>query len=89
DHGSDWVQDYNAAQGDVLEIGIATATASQFHVNTAHTATAAGERSGDDNVEEAFVIYRPTGQIVWALVDGAGQSEITLQIAGVNYDLLV
>ncbi|MDP2518769.1 BspA family leucine-rich repeat surface protein [Shimia thalassica] len=88
DHGSDWVQDYNAAQGDVLEIGIATATASQFQVNTAHTATAAGERSGDDDIEEAFVIYRPTGQIVWALVDGAGQSEITLQIAGVNYDLL-
>ena len=88
DHGSDWVQDYDSVEGDVLHFGIATAAASQFQVNTTHTATAAGERSGDDNVEEAFVIYRPTGQILWALVDGAGQSEITLQIAGVNYDLL-
>ncbi|CUK08346.1 Hemolysin, chromosomal [Shimia thalassica] len=87
-HGSDWVQDYNAAEGDVLQFGIATATRSQFQINTAHTATAAGERSGDDNIEEAFVIYRPTGQIMWALVDGAGQSSINLQIGGDVFDLL-
>ncbi|MDO6523956.1 hypothetical protein Q4578_20375 [Shimia thalassica] len=88
DHGSDWIQDYDAAEGDILQFGITTATASQFQVNTAHTATAAGERSGDDNVEEAFVIYRPTGQIMWALVDGAGQSSINLQIGGDVFDLL-
>ncbi|MDO6482731.1 calcium-binding protein [Shimia thalassica] len=88
DHGSDWIQDYNAAEGDVLQFGIATATRSQFQVNTTHTATAAGERSGDDNVEEAFVIYRPTGQIMWALVDGAGQSSINLQIGQDVFDLL-
>ncbi|WP_282157540.1 calcium-binding protein [Shimia thalassica] len=88
DHGSDWIQDYDAAEGDVLQFGIATATRSQFQVNTTHTATAAGERSGDDNVEEAFVIYRPTGQIMWALVDGGGQSSINLQIGGDVFDLL-
>ncbi|MDP2493085.1 calcium-binding protein [Shimia thalassica] len=88
DHGSDWIQDYNAAEGDVLQFGIATATISQFQVNTTHTATAAGERSGDDNVEEAFVIYRPTGQIMWALVDGGGQSSINLRIGGDVFDLL-
>ncbi|MDO6481753.1 hypothetical protein, partial [Shimia thalassica] len=88
DHGSDWVQDYNAAEGDVLQVGITTATRSQFQVNTTHTATAAGERSGDDNVEEAFVIYRPTGQILWALVDGASQSSINLQIGSDVFDLL-
>ncbi len=88
DHGSDWVQDYDAAEGDILQFGITTATASQFQVNTAHTATAAGERSGDDNVEEAFVIYRPTGQIMWALVDGGGQSSINLQIGQDVFDLL-
>ncbi|WP_282158567.1 calcium-binding protein [Shimia thalassica] len=88
DHGSDWVQDYEAASGDLLVFGNGTATSSQFQVNTTHTATAAGERSGDDDVEEAFIIYRPTGQIMWALVDGAGQSEINLQIAGQVYDLL-
>ncbi|PHO03051.1 hypothetical protein CSC82_14110 [Rhodobacteraceae bacterium 4F10] len=88
DHGSDWIQDYNAADGDVLHFGNASASISQFQVNTTHTATAAGERSGDDDVEEAFVIYRPTGQIMWALVDGGGQSSINLQIGGDVFDLM-
>ncbi|PHO03712.1 hypothetical protein CSC82_12750 [Rhodobacteraceae bacterium 4F10] len=88
DHGSDWIQDYNTAEGDVLQFGIASATRSQFQINTTHTATAAGERSGDDNVEEAFVIYRPTGQIMWALVDGGGQSSINLQIGQDVFDLM-
>ncbi|MEQ9696037.1 hypothetical protein [Shimia sp. SDUM112013] len=88
DHGSDWVQDYSATGGDVLHFGIASATESQFQVNTTHTTNAAGERSGDDNVEEAFVIYRPTGQIMWALIDGAGQDSINLQIGGQVFDLM-
>ncbi|MDP2578781.1 putative Ig domain-containing protein [Shimia thalassica] len=89
DHGSDWVQDYNAADGDILHFGNGSALRSQFQVNTTHTATAAGERSGDDDVEEAFVIYRPTGQIMWALVDGGGQSSINLQIGGNVFDLML
>ncbi|WP_456389583.1 calcium-binding protein [Profundibacter sp.] len=88
DHGSDWIQDYNAAEGDVLVFGNTTATAADFQVNLAHTSDAEGERSGDDNVEEAFVIYRPTGQIMWALVDGGGQAEINLSIGGEVFDLL-
>ncbi len=88
DHGSDWVQDYDAAEGDVLVFGDATATEDQFQINLAHTATPDGERSGDDAVQEAFVIYRPTGQIMWALVDGEGQSSINLQIGGEVFDLL-
>ncbi len=88
DHGSDWVQDYSAADGDILHFGNGSATADQFQVNTTHTATAAGERSGDDNVEEAFIIYRPTGQIMWALVDGGGEASINLQIGGNVFDLL-
>ncbi|CUJ94965.1 Cyclolysin [Shimia thalassica] len=88
DHGSDWVQDYSAAEGDILHFGNSSATRSQFQVNTTHTATAAGERSGEDSVEEAFVIYRPTEQIIWALVDGGGESSINLQIGGEVFDLL-
>ncbi|MFC3615121.1 calcium-binding protein [Lutimaribacter marinistellae] len=87
DHGSDWVQDYTAADGDVLVFGQA-ATVDQFQINLAHTATPDGERSGDDDVQEAFVIYRPTGQIMWALVDGEGQDEINLQIGAETFDLL-
>ncbi len=81
-HGSDWVQDYDAAEGDVLVFG-QTASRSQFQVNFAETTDA-----GTAGVEEAFVIYRPTGQIMWALVDGAAQSEINLVLQGVEYDLL-
>ena len=88
-HGSDWVQDYNAAEGDVLVFGDSAATAGQFQVNTTHTANReTGERSGDDDVQEAFVIYRPTGQILWALVDGGGQDSINLQIGAEVFDLL-
>ena len=82
DHGSDWIQDYTAADGDVLQYG-AAGTADQFQVNFTETANA-----GTAGVEEAFVIYRPTGQILWALVDGAAQSEINLLMGGVTYDLL-
>ncbi|NDW45099.1 hypothetical protein [Ruegeria sp. PrR005] len=87
-HGSDWVQDYSSAEGDVLLFGIGSATRDQFQVNFAHTENAEGERAGDDAVQEAFVIYRPTGQIMWALVDGEGQSSINLQIGVDVYDLL-
>lgn len=81
-HGSDWIQDYTAADGDVLMFGQA-GTRDQFQVNFDETASA-----GLAGVEEAFVIYRPTGQILWALVDGGAQAEINLLMGGVTYDLL-
>ncbi|MCV2888457.1 pre-peptidase C-terminal domain-containing protein [Ruegeria aquimaris] len=87
-HGSDWVQDYSSAEGDVLLFGNTAATRADFQVNFAHTANAEGERSGDDDVMEAFVIYRPTEQIMWALVDGQGQDSINLQIGADVFDLL-
>ena len=82
DHGSDWIQDYNAAEGDVLQFGQA-GTRDQFQLNYAETANA-----GVDGVEEVFVIYIPTNQILWALVDGGAQSEINLLMGGVTYDLM-
>ncbi len=85
----DWIQDYNADEGDLLVFGNAGPTQADFQVNFAHTENAAGERSGDDMITEAFVIYRPTGDIVWALVDGGGQSSINIQLGGDVFDLLV
>jgi Ca2+-binding RTX toxin-like protein len=82
-HGSDWIQDFSDAEGDRLVWGGGAATAAQFQVNIAATAGA-----GDAGTDEAFVIYRPTGQILWALVDGAGESGIELQVGGAVYDLL-
>ena len=82
DHGSDWIQDYDAAEGDLLLFG-GNATRDQFQINIANTANA-----GAGGVGEAFVIYRPTGQIIWALVDGDGQDQINLSVGGQVYDLI-
>ena len=67
----------------MLVFGNTSATADQFQVNFTET-----DHAGEAGVEEAFIIYRPTGQIMWALVDGEAQDEIMLRIAGVEYDLL-
>ncbi|MEX5728138.1 Ca2+-binding RTX toxin-like protein [Rhodovulum iodosum] len=88
DHGSDWVQDYTAADGDVLLFGDATASADDFSVRFTHTSSPETGRSGDDDVQEAFVIYRPAGLIVWALVDGSGQDSLNIEIGGEVFDLL-
>ena len=84
DHASDWIQDYSAAEGDVLVFGLAGATRAQFQVNMNTTPGA-----GSGSVAEAFVIYRPTGQIMWALVDGDAQSQINLQLGSAVFDLLM
>jgi Ca2+-binding RTX toxin-like protein len=88
DHGSDFIQDYNAAEGDRLLFGAAGATLDQFQINLNDAIAYNGEKAGDDAVQEAFVIYRPTGQIMWALIDGAGQSSINLQLGADVFDLL-
>lgn len=44
--------------------------------------------AGVDNLDKAFVVYIPNGQIMWALVDGAGQSSVTIQFGGQQFDLL-
>ena len=82
-HGSDWIQDYSSTEGDLLVFGGTGATVSQFQINTVET-----ESAGQAGVEESFVIYRPTGQILWALVDGSAQSQINIVIGGTQYDLL-
>jgi serralysin len=64
-HGSDWITDYYAPEGDVLMFGGANAKASDFIVQYAETPDA-----GESGVDEAFVTYIPTGQILWAIVDG-------------------
>ena len=83
DHGSDWLQDFRADQGDVLVFGNSSATHDQFQINYART-----ERAGEADIGEAFVIYRPTGQIIWALVDGAAEETIDLQIGAVILDIM-
>jgi Ca2+-binding RTX toxin-like protein len=80
-HGSDWIQDYDAAEGDVLLYG-GQAQPDQFRVITTETRNA-----GQAGVEEAFVVHTQTGQILWALVDGGGQDAINLSLGGQLVDL--
>jgi len=82
-HGSDWIQDFSTAEGDRLQFGGAGATAADFQVNFTETANA-----GQAGVQEAFVIYKPGNQILWALVDGSTQDEIDIVIGGQTFDLL-
>jgi len=81
-HGSDWVQDFSDAEGDRLVFG-GSASLSDFQVNFTETANA-----GAAGVQEAFVIYKPSQQILWALVDGAAQEHIDIVIGGQQFDLL-
>ena len=39
-------------------------------------------------VSEAFVIYRPTGQIIWALVDCAAEDHFILPMNSETFDLI-
>ncbi|MGD1881494.1 MAG: hypothetical protein ACFB11_04100 [Paracoccaceae bacterium] len=81
-HAADWIQDFDPTEGDVLRYGGA-AGANDFQVNFADT-----ENAGSADIDEAFVIFRPTGQILWALIDGAAHDEIMLRIGGLEIDLL-
>ncbi|MEQ9694544.1 calcium-binding protein [Shimia sp. SDUM112013] len=84
DHGSDWVQDYSDADGDVLVFGQSGATQNDFLVSFANTPGA-----GQSDIEEAFITHRPTGHIVWALIDGADLDSLTVQVTGsASFDLL-
>jgi hypothetical protein len=78
------VQDYDAAEGDVLYLGNPDVGAGQLKVTYSHAAAGAG----DAQSEEAFVVYIPDGRIIWALVDGADQSSIMVQTDAGSFDLL-
>jgi len=73
-HGADWIQDYDSSEGDVLAVG-AKFSADDFRVSYAET-----ENAGTEGVAEGFVIYKPTGQVLWALIDASAQDAINLQI---------
>lgn len=80
--GGDWIADYGAPQGDVLVFSGATATAQDFAVRT----VAAG--AGSAAVDEVDIVYTPTGQVLWTLIDGAAQSHIWVQSGAASFDLL-
>ncbi|WP_371157346.1 VWA domain-containing protein [Jannaschia sp. 2305UL9-9] len=87
-HGADWIADYDAAEGDELLFGQAGATVDDFVISYAATAPNGGA-PGEDDVEEAYVTYVPSGEVVFVLVDGADLDRIDMRIAGGEaFDLL-
>ncbi|SHE29544.1 Hemolysin-type calcium-binding repeat-containing protein [Ruegeria intermedia] len=83
-HGADWIQDFDSAEGDRLFFGgPASATVDDFLLQRANTPNA-----GDAAADEFFVTYIPSGNILWALIDGAVQESIELRIGGEVFDLL-
>lgn len=79
----DRVMDYRAAQGDRLEIAATGISRSDLDLRFD---TVAG--LGKAGVAEALVLHRPSGQVLFTLVDGAGQTDILLQIGAITYDLI-
>ncbi|WP_417603924.1 nidogen-like domain-containing protein [Primorskyibacter flagellatus] len=84
EHRCDWIRDYSQAEGDILVFGLKNRSPLLFRVNVGETPGA-----GEDGVPEAFVVYRPTGQILWALIDGGTQSSVTLFMTGQEYELFL
>lgn len=82
-HGTDFVQDYDGDSDVFIFGGNANATEDDFLVQFAETANA-----GEAGVSEAFITYEPTGQILWALIDGAEQDQINISLGGETFDLL-
>jgi hypothetical protein len=39
-------------------------------------------------VAEVFITHRPSGQILWALVDGDAQDTLNVSAGGTTFDLL-
>jgi Ca2+-binding RTX toxin-like protein len=81
--GPDWVADSPEDEGDILVFLARVARADQFQVNIAATSGA-----GATDVAEAFAFYRTIGRILWALVDGAGDGAICVDLLVVLVDLL-
>ncbi len=70
-HSSDWVLDYTAAQGDVLHLGLAGVSRNQITV----VFSSSNSMGGSTAVDDAFVIYTPTNQTLWMLVDGGAKPD--------------
>ena len=81
--GADWIIDYDAAQGDVLDFGSAGAVRADFRLSYVTDAGA-----GNAGVREAHVVHIPTGRLVWVLYDGAADTGIIVHSGTASFDLL-
>ena len=80
--GTDYIQDFRDAQNDRLVFG-AAARASDFDVSFATL-----RNVGRAGVEDAVVTYKPTGDVLFVLVDAEYQDAIDMAAGGRVFDLL-
>lgn len=85
--GTDRVFDFSDLDNDQL-VFTKTASVSNFAVSYGHATNADGARFGDDSIKEAYITYKPTGQVIWVLSDGADENHIDIDLGGQTYDLL-
>ncbi|MGD9916413.1 MAG: hypothetical protein AB7U46_00205 [Paenirhodobacter sp.] len=78
--GTDWVTDYTASE-DELVFNMRGANVNDLAVEWHET-------DGSSASAEAYVVYEPTGQVLWVLVDAEPQEHIWVSIGGYDYDLL-
>ena len=81
-NGHDWITDYDAAAGDILNFGRAGAVRTDFVVTYVSDPGA-----GLAGVQEAHITYLPTGKLIWVLVDGAGEASLMVHSSMNSFDL--
>ncbi|MEY8098156.1 calcium-binding protein [Falsihalocynthiibacter sp. S25ZX9] len=86
-NGTDTVMDYDGREGDRLLFSHA-ASENDFRVVLQHSSETNGQRMGSDNIREAHIVYIPTGQTAWILIDGAALDQININSAGATFDLM-
>jgi Ca2+-binding RTX toxin-like protein len=81
--GGDVILDYDPAAGDALAITVAGLQRADLAVRVQ---TLAGQ--GAAGTPEALILHRPSGQVLFTLVDSGRLEDIFLRIGSVSYDLL-
>ncbi|WP_430463299.1 nidogen-like domain-containing protein [Tabrizicola sp.] len=79
----DLVMDYNPDEGDALVIALAGLSRAVLAVRVQ---TVAG--AGAATTPEALIVHRPSGQVLFTLVDAGRLEDIFLRIGSVSYDLV-
>lgn len=79
----DYIKDYAPGEGDWIEITEADIARADIQVSFE---TLAGQGRADR--AEALVIHRPSGLVLFTLVDAGGLTELILRLGATTYDLL-
>lgn len=86
-NGTDIVLDFDNTEYDSLVFSTG-ARRNDFRIVILHADDASGGRMGSGNIREVRVVYTPTGETAWTLVEGAGVGAYHLSIPRSTFDLM-